>query len=337
MTARGYRFESARLSVDLLGLKFSNPIGLAGGFDKDGECINALSALGFGHIEIGTVTAIEQTGNPKPRLFRLPSDEALINRMGFNNRGSEYVRANLVKRHFTVPVGINIGKSKIVPIENAIEDYLSSLERLYALASFIIINVSSPNTPGLRKLQDRDSLNILLRAIREKAKSIASAEGGISVTKPIFVKIAPDLNGDQLDDIITIVTENQLGGIIATNTTIARDGLVTPSDKVTACGDGGLSGRPLRDHSTAMIAHIYRRTKGKMPIIGVGGILSAEDAFEKICAGASLVQIYTGLVFHGPGFVKSLKKGLDELLRKGAFSSLQDAVGTRADEWRDID
>jgi len=297
-----------RLEKQVLGLHFPNPVGLAAGFDKDGKHIPGLAALGFGFIEVGTVTPIAQDGNPKPRLFRLPKDNALINRMGFNNKGLDALVESLKKlRQKGAPNGLiiggNIGKNKITPNEAAVNDYLICFDKLFPWVDYFVVNVSSPNTPGLRELQEKEPLTQLLNQLQEKNRAQKSP-------KPILLKIAPDLTGSQLDDIIEIVQATNLAGVIATNTTISRTGLQTPDPQIEAMGLGGLSGVPVRDRATAVIRYLREKLGKNVVIIGVGGIDSAESAQEKLNAGADLIQVYTGLIFEGPGLVKRILKGL---------------------------
>lgn len=299
-----YKVEDKRLERELFGLKFKNPVGLAAGFDKDGKAFRAMSALGFGFIEVGTVTPKGQAGNPQPRLFRLPQDEALINRMGFNNAGMEAMTERLKgKRPEGLIVGGNIGKNKVTPNEEAANDYTLCFNALFPYVDYFVVNVSSPNTPNLRALQDKEPLTRLLSGLQklnqEKDKP-----------KPILLKIAPDLTNEQLDDIIDIVKETETAGVIATNTTISRDGLSTAEAKVQNIGNGGLSGQPVKERSTEVIRYLHEKSGGALTIIGVGGIASAADALEKLNAGASLVQVYSGLVYAGPSLVKDINKGI---------------------------
>jgi dihydroorotate dehydrogenase len=295
--------KGEHLKRHLFGLTFRNPVGLAAGFDKDARFYNELSHLGFGFIEVGTVTPEPQAGNPKPRLFRLVRDEALINRMGFNNEGLEAMIERLKKRRTDIVIGGNIGKNKITPNEQAVDDYLKCFHALYPYVDYFVVNVSSPNTPDLRELQDKAPLTALLNTLIAANRSKPSS-------KPILLKIAPDLNEHQLDDIIEIVSELEIAGIVATNTTISREGLSTPRKKVDAIGNGGLSGKPVRARSTEVIRYISEKTGGTIPIIAVGGIFTAEHAREKLAAGASLVQVYTGFIYEGPGIVRRICKGL---------------------------
>jgi len=288
--------------IEAFGLKFPNAVGLAAGFDKNAEGWPAAAALGFGHVEIGTITAQGQPGNPKPRVFRFPAEEAVINRMGFNNDGAELIAARLAKQpkpgQRRIPVGINLGKTKITPLEKAVEDYLASFARLADHADYMVLNVSSPNTPDLRKLQDEDRLRELLGAVM--AANRERLDAGRS-RKPVLLKIAPDLSFPQIDSVLGAIAEFGLDGIIATNTTLARPGFFATVEQA-----GGLSGKPLRKRSTEIINYIARSTGGKLPIIAVGGIHDAASAGEKLDAGATLVQIYTGMIFRGPFFAKDL-------------------------------
>lgn len=302
-----YQKHSPNLGREVFGLHFPNPVGLAAGFDKNAQLIDELSSFGFGFIEIGTVTPRPQEGNPKPRLFRLKADEALINRMGFNNEGLETVIKNLKKRKSKILVGGNIGKNKITPNEEATQDYLKSFEALFEYVDYFVVNVSSPNTPNLRALQDKAPLTALLQSLQDLNQQQAQP-------KPILLKIAPDLSNAQLDEIIEVVQITQIAGIIATNTTLDRDKLHTPSSTLTAIGAGGLSGKPLKDRATEVIRYLHQQSEGKLPIIGVGGIHSPEDALEKLQAGASLVQLYTGFVYEGPGIVKRINRLLEKKL-----------------------
>jgi dihydroorotate dehydrogenase len=313
------------------GLSFSNPVGLAAGFDKNGVAVDALSALGFAFIEVGTVTLEPQPGGAKPRIFRLPLDRALINRLAFNNTGATNVARNLSKAHPDCVLGINIGKSRKTPIEEANADYLKTLELLYPFADYIAINVSSPNTPELRELQRPELLGSLLEELQSRNQQLA-AEHNRAQALPLLLKIAPDLSDRELESIVETAMRSRIAGIIATNTTISREGLTTNRETVTACGPGGLSGAPLGRRSTQVISLIYRLSKGALTIIGVGGIFTAADAWEKICAGASLVQLYTGFIYEGPGVARRINDGLAEILKSSGFRSLDDAVGCRARE-----
>ncbi len=298
-----YGFEDSRLEREVFGLKFKNPVGLAAGFDKDAKLIDEMAMLGFGFIEIGTLTPKPQEGNPLPRLFRLPQDDALINRMGFNNGGVMAAVERLKKRKSSVIVGGNIGKNKLTPNENAVDDYLFCLEALHPYVDYFVVNVSSPNTPNLRDLQEKEPLKQLLQAVK-------TANDLKPNPKPILLKIAPDLTDGQLDDIVDIVKETGIAGVIATNTTIDRSQLSTSKGEVEAIGAGGVSGKVLANRSTEVIRYLHQKSKGAFPIVGVGGIFSAEDAIEKLEAGASLIQVYSGMVYEGPGLIKKINKGL---------------------------
>lgn len=293
--------------VELLGLAFPNAVGLAAGFDKNARAWPAAAALGFGHVEIGTVTALQQPGNPKPRMFRYPAQEAVINRMGFNNDGADAVAARLARQappgKRRIPLGINIGKSKAAPLDKAVTDYLTSFAKLADLADYLVLNVSSPNTPDLRRLQDEDRLRELLGVVTTANRERFSQLG--KPKKPVFLKIAPDLSFAQIDAVLTTIAHFGLDGIIATNTTLARPG---PFANVNE--PGGLSGPPVRARSTEVVSYISRKTGGKLPIIGVGGIHDAASAGEKMDAGASLVQVYTGMIFRGPFFARDLARAL---------------------------
>ncbi|NOS69479.1 MAG: quinone-dependent dihydroorotate dehydrogenase [Verrucomicrobia bacterium] len=352
-------FAAPPLPVDLFGLRFPNPVGLAAGMDKCADAVPAWAALGFGFSELGGVTWHPQPGNPSPRMFRAVADEAIINRMGFNNPGAEALAEKLRgwrtrglwPRH---PVGINLGKSKITPLEKAAEDYANSFRALRDLADFFVVNVSSPNTPGLRQLQDKAALDEILAAIQEvqnsPTKSVVSgqwpaasagghqtssqaspaADYGLRTTdsKPILIKVAPDLTFDALDEILELTGQRNIAGIVATNTTITRPATDDTDVQHIYSETGGLSGRPLRDRSTEVIRHLYRQSHGKLPIIGVGGIFNADDAWKKISAGASLVQIYTGLVYEGPGLVQDIVAGLVGKLGRECASNLLEKVGS---------
>ncbi len=298
-----YKANHQSLERNLFGLNFPNPVGLAAGFDKDAKMIDEFASLGFGFIEIGTLTPKPQSGNPQPRLFRLKQDGAIINRMGFNNEGLEAAIKKLKQRKSKIIVGGNIGKNKLTPNEKAFRDYEICFEQLFEYVDYFVVNVSSPNTPNLRELQDKEPLTKLLKGLMEKNNKKLNP-------KPILLKIAPDLSNTQLDDIITIVAETKIAGIIATNTTIERSGLKTTATAVTALGNGGLSGRPLAKRSTEVIRYLADKSKKAFPIIGVGGIMSSEDALEKLDAGASLIQLYTGFIYEGPALIKRINKAL---------------------------
>lgn len=298
-----YRLNDNRLRREVFGLKFENPVGLAAGFDKDALLFNELSSFGFGFIEIGTLTPVAQSGNPKPRLFRIPQDESLINRMGFNNGGVEDALKRLKNRKTDVIIGGNIGKNKLTPNSEAVSDYEKCFEALFEYVDYFVVNVSSPNTPGLRELQEKEPLTNLLLRLQELNTQKTKR-------KPLLLKIAPDLSNSQLDDIIEIIIETKLDGLIATNTTIDRNGLKTSRIKLESIGNGGVSGQAVKDRSTEVIRYISKQSKNAFPIIGVGGIHSADDAIEKLKAGASLIQIYTGFVYEGPSLVKKINKGI---------------------------
>jgi dihydroorotate dehydrogenase len=299
--------------VEAFGLRFPNAVGLAAGFDKNAVAWPAAAALGFGHVEIGTVTALPQPGNPRPRVFRYPEQEAVINRMGFNNLGSEAVAARLARQpgpgKRRIPLGINLGKSKVTEIEKATEDYLASFARLADHADYLVLNVSSPNTPGLRQLQDEGRLRELLAAVTRANRARAEVVGKRRV--PVLLKIAPDLTYQQIDAVLGVVSDHKLDGLIATNTTLARLG---PFKRVSE--SGGLSGLPLRARATQVIRYISKATNGRLPLIGVGGIHDIESGAEKLDAGATLVQIYTGMIYRGPFFAAELAKGLSDRQRR---------------------
>ena len=317
------------LPINRFGLTFSNPVGLAAGFDKDGIALQALCALGFGFIEAGTVTYHSQPGNPRPRLFRLPDDKALINRAGFNNHGAEAFVERVSQHRPNCILGVSIGKSKIVPFEEAVEDYLRCFETIYPVADYVAVNVSSPNTPGLRQLQQAEQLNSLLSSLQQRNRELAKGKQPL----PLLVKFSPDMTDAELESAVSAAKQNQVAGIIATNTTISRSGLLTPAAQVEACGEGGLSGSPLRKTSNKVIARLYQMTRGQVTLIGVGGIFTAEDAWEKICAGASLVQLYTGFIYQGPTIANEIVEGLDTIMKRDGLSSWEQAIGSRAEEF----
>ncbi|MEN9226964.1 MAG: quinone-dependent dihydroorotate dehydrogenase [Thermostichus sp. HHBFW_bins_43] len=302
---RLFCYRDPLLEVKLWGLTFPNPIGLAAGFDKDGLGLAVWPSLGFGFVEVGTVTAQAQPGNPKPRLFQLPLDRAALNRMGFNNRGAAALAERL--RHLPqrrIPIGVNLGKSKVTPLNEAATDYLASFRLLKELGDYFVVNVSSPNTPGLRSLQATEQLEPILSALQQENQG----------QKPLLVKIAPDLDWPELDGILALARTHQLAGIVATNTTLRRDNLKTrflPGSGIPIAKEaGGISGAPLRERSTEVIRYIHTATQGQLPIIGVGGIFTVADALEKWQAGASLLQVYTGWVYEGPGLVRRLLRGI---------------------------
>lgn len=320
-----------KLPVNLFGLRFPNPVGLAAGMDKNAEAVPAWAALGFGFSELGGVTWYAQPGNPEPRIFRAIPEAAIVNRMGFNNAGAEALAQKLsawreAKRWPNHPVGINLGKSKITPLDKAAEDYANSFRVLRDLADFFVVNVSSPNTPNLRQLQDKAALDEIFTALQE----LNGARTTGMQRKPILVKVAPDLTFEALDEILELVGPRNIAGIVATNTTIVRPPSDDTSVQKVYAETGGLSGRPLRERSTEIIRHLFRQTRGKLPIIGVGGIFNADDAWEKICAGASLLQVYTGLVYEGPGLPKAIVTGLQERLSASGLANLSQAVGQNA-------
>lgn len=332
-TFLGDRFKRSPFgTLRRFGLTFANPVGLAAGFDKDGIALESLAALGFGFIEAGTVTYHPQPGNERPRLFRLPLDQALINRAGFNNAGAEAFAERVAGRRLDYVLGVSIGKSKTVPLEDAVSDYLKSFTAVYPIADYIAVNVSSPNTPRLRELQESEQLDALLRALQERNQQLADQTDGRRVL-PLLVKLSPDLDADELQNMVTVAQRNRVAGLIATNTTIARAPLKTRDARVQACGAGGLSGAPLRQRSREMIARIYKITEGSLPLIGVGGIFTAEDAWEMISAGASLLQVYTGLIYEGPAIARNINDGLRKIISSKGFVSLDEAVGSRAKEF----
>ncbi|MUH01358.1 quinone-dependent dihydroorotate dehydrogenase [Scytonema sp. UIC 10036] len=323
---RWFCLEDKRLEQNLFGLTFPNPLGLAAGFDKDGVAVPIWSSFGFGFAEMGTVTFHQQPGNPPPRLFRLPLDKAALNRMGFNNSGAEAMAIRLAEVPpdlRSIPIGLNLGKSKITTLEDAALDYRNSFHLLKDYGDYFVVNVSSPNTPGLRSLQDASMLSSILAALQQEN----------SLNKPLFVKIAPDLEWQAITDIISLAKTYRLAGIIATNTTISRNGLRTqvipqtgksPQDEA-----GGISGAPLKERSTEIIRFIWQQTAGQIPIIGVGGIFTAEDAWEKITAGASLLQVYTGWIYEGPAMVRHILQGLLSKLEQNGFNSISEAIGSQ--------
>lgn len=319
--------SDVRLEQKLWQVSFPNPVGLAAGFDKDGVAAGVWSNFGFGFAELGTVTFQTQPGNPRPRLFRLPQDLAALNRMGFNNCGAAAMATRLAETMnqdtSSIPIGINLGKSKVTPLDAAAADYLGSFRLLKDFGDYFVVNVSSPNTPGLRSLQDAAGLSLILDALQQENQG----------QKPILVKIAPDLEWEAIADILLLAKTYQLAGIIATNTTIRRDGLktkvISATGKAVTTEAGGISGAPLRDRSTAVIRFIWKQTQGELPIIGVGGIFTAEDAWEKITAGASLVQVYTGWIYEGPFMLRQILAGLLQKLAERGLSSISEAVGSK--------
>jgi dihydroorotate dehydrogenase len=341
-------YSAPALPVEVFGLNFPNPVGLAAGMDKHATAAPVWPALGFGFSELGGVTWHAQPGNPAPRMFRAVQDEALINRMGFNNPGAEALARKLADwralgRWPNHPVGVNLGKSKITPLETAADDYAGSFRLLWPHADFFVVNVSSPNTPNLRQLQDKGALDEILAALQEVNRAPSAERDGKASTadpsrlaprasgfapKPILVKVAPDLSFEALDEILELVGPRGIAGVVATNTTIARPQSADPRLRQIYAETGGLSGKPLRSRSTEVIRHLSRQTKGHLPIIGVGGIFDADDAWEKITAGATLVQVYTGLVYEGPAVVGAIVRGLQERLCERGLRNLSQAVGT---------
>jgi len=308
--------------LERFGLKFANPLGIAAGFDKNATMAGALAALGFGFVEVGTVTLRPQEGNPRPRLFRLTDDRALINRLGFNNDGARAVAERLAMLGRKCVIGVNIGKNREVPNEVAVANYVETFEIVHPVADYVTVNISSPNTPGLRELQKAENLDELLIALQQRNRELGA--------KPLLVKVAPDLADEEVNAIADTCVQLGIAGIIATNTTVSRDGLRTPDPA--SFGPGGLSGKPLAARSNQIISRIFQRTGGRLPIIGVGGIFTPEDAFEKVCCGASLLQAYTGFIYGGPGFARDINRGLQRILRERGFKNFDDAVGSRTSE-----
>jgi dihydroorotate dehydrogenase len=305
------------LRSTVFGVEFPNPMGLAAGFDKNAEGIDTWGALGFGYAEVGTLTPKAQPGNPKPRLFRLPADKAILNRMGFNNDGAENAAINVQRAAVRdIPIAANIGKNKLTPAGEAVADYRIGAETLGPLADFVVVNVSSPNTPGLRDLQAVDSLRPILAAVRD------------AVSVPVLVKIAPDLSDEDVDAIADLAVELSLAGIVATNTTISRAGLATSHVKVAAAGPGGISGPPVAERSLALLRRLYARVGAQLVIISCGGITTADDAWQRITAGASLIQGYTGFIYHGAFWTRTINRGLARKLRAAGFASISEAVGS---------
>jgi dihydroorotate dehydrogenase len=316
MRAKALRGATPGMAVDVAGLRFAHPVALAAGLDKDAEAVDGLFACGFSAVEIGTLTPRPQPGNPTPRLFRLPEHRAVINRMGFNNHGAADAATRLRALTWRPgPLGVNIGKNKDTPLEKAVDDYVACVDALAPLGDYVVVNASSPNTPGLRKLQEPEQLGHLLRAVQERLASVAPG-------KPLFLKIAPDLTPEAVDEVVDVVRACGLTGLIATNTTIAR-----PFEHPLAKEAGGLSGAPVREPANAVIRRAYLRSGGALPIIGVGGVFTAEDVYEKLRAGASVVQVYTGFIYEGPGMVGRILPGLAALLARDGFSQVRDAIG----------
>ncbi len=317
----GMTVESPRLSQNLFGLTFPNPVGVAAGFDKNAVALRTLAALGFGFVEAGTVTYHPQPGNPRPRIMRVPGRRALINRMGFNNDGAARVARRLARAGpLPVPVGISLGKSRVTPIEQAVEDYRASYRLLAPHAGYVAINVSSPNTPGLRSLQERDQIEVLLSGFQEEGDVLASRTGR---RPPLLVKVAPDLTDDALEELLDVCLDQEIDGLIAVNTTIARDGVPVQFD-------GGLSGRPLFRRALEVVRFIDHHTEGRLPVIGVGGIFNAGDAYAMIRSGARLVQVYTGLIYEGPTIARRINRGLLRLMDRDGLTSLSDIRSSRS-------
>jgi len=320
-------FSDPALKIERFGLSFPNPVGLAAGFDKNGVALQPLAALGFSHIEAGTVTYHAQPGNPRPRLFRLSEDQALINRAGFNNEGAAAFARRVEQHRPDCVLGVSIGKSKITPLAEATADYLASFELVYNVADYIAVNVSSPNTPQLRELQQSEQLSSLLSALQTRGRELQQR---YQRRVPLLVKLSPDLERGELEMIVDVIERLRIDGIIATNTTVSRDRLRTDSRRIASIGEGGLSGKPLANRSTQMIAQLYELTGGRIPLIGVGGIFNADDAWEKICAGASLVQLYTGFIYQGPTIAQQINEGLSHILAREGFTGLEAVIGCRA-------
>jgi dihydroorotate dehydrogenase len=320
-------YTHSRLASTVAGIRFPNPVGLAAGCDKNGRAVAMWPRFGFGFVEVGTITAQPQPGNPKPRLFRVPEHGALVNRLGFNSEGSQAVARRLARlrrngRALAVPLGINIGKTKLVSGDEAIlEDYLTSFRRLSRLAEFMVVNVSSPNTPGLRQWQERDKLQALLSALTEEARALGRKRDQTPI--PLFVKISPDMADADMADVVAVALELGLAGIVATNTTISREGAVANVEQT-----GGLSGKPLRERANEVMRFLYRETQGRLPLIGVGGIFTAEDAYERIRSGASLVQLYTGMIYEGPFLPRRINEGLLRLMERDGVTNIAELVGT---------
>ena len=310
--------------IKRFGLTFGNPLGVAAGFDKNGKVAGQLAALGFGFVEVGTLTLEAQKGNEKPRLFRLPEDKALINRLGFNNEGTEKVIERLKKKHRNYILGVNIGKNKNVPNEEAIENYLKSFDLAVKVADYVAVNVSSPNTPNLRELQKAENLEELLAALQKRNSELGEQN---AQRLPLLVKIAPDLSNSEIEEITDICLRLKIAGIIATNTTTSRENLRAEKSVIEKIGNGGLSGLPLQNRSNKVIEQIYKDSKGKLPVVGVGGIFTAEDAYEKIASGACLLESYTGFVYRGFTFARDINFGLAKILRQKGFRHLDEAVG----------
>lgn len=324
-------FGAAELPVDVFGLRFPNPLGLAAGMDKRAQAVPMWEALGFGFSELGGVTRHPQPGNPPPRMFRAPADGALVNRMGFNNPGAEAFAAQL--RHWHAegrwpahPVGVNLGKSRITPLDAAADDFLFSFRLTWPWADFFVVNVSSPNTPNLRQLQDGPALEAILGVLQDANAELAAVAG--RAPKPLLVKVAPDLSFDALDEILALAVPRGLAGLVAANTTTTRPATGAGAVHAVFTEAGGLSGRPLRRRSNEVIRHVFRQTRGGLPIIGVGGVFDAADAWEKLACGASLVQVYTGMVYEGPGLARAIVRGLRERLARSGAKAIGEIVGS---------
>ena len=320
LVRRGYASRTPSLPVDIMGLRFPNPVGLAAGLDKEAHCLAPLHDFGFGFVELGTVTPLPQPGNPRPRLFRLARHAAIINRMGFNSAGLSAFLENLAAQPRRGVIGINLGKNKLTPDALAIDDYLTGLRAVYAHADYVTLNISSPNTPGLRALQDEAPLDALLGALKREQRQLAQTHGRLV---PIALKIAPDLDDTGIDAIARLLLAHHMDAVIATNTTITRPGL---EQEPRAHEAGGLSGRPLRALSTQVIRRLHASLQGRIPIIGVGGVGNADDAWEKLVAGADLIQLYTAFIYRGPGIVSEIVRGLAEKVRAYDTTSLSDAL-----------
>lgn len=312
-----------QLTMSALGMLFSSPIGLSGGLDKQGQSVNAFAALGFGYIEVGTVTPLPQPGNPKPRMFRVPEDGAIINRLGFNSLGAKVVAHNLTQYPSSIPLFMNIGKNKATPLDQANDDYITCMRELYSFAHAFVLNISSPNTEGLRSLHEMDRLQSLLQEARDENNRQAAAKG-IS-PKPLLLKLSPDLEGEHVKGIVNLVQEIGIDGFIIANTTVSREGV---TNSTLAQETGGLSGKPIMKLSTDMVKHVYSLTEGRIPIIASGGVFSAKDAYDKIRAGASMVQVYTGMIYEGPGLIGRMNRELVEFLEQDGFERVEDAIGS---------
>ncbi|MGE4288616.1 MAG: quinone-dependent dihydroorotate dehydrogenase [Salinivirgaceae bacterium] len=304
-----YNCDCLQMETEVCGIRFPNKVGIAAGFDKNAEVYDVLESFGFGHVEIGTVTPLAQKGNPKPRLFRLPADKALINRMGFNNKGLEHAVKQLKKRNPSLIIGGNIGKNSLTPNQEALNDYRTCFVGLYPYVDYLVVNVSCPNITDLHKLQDQEELELLL-------SDLMNWRANQPVKKPVFLKISPDLNQYQLDETLDVVKRLGIDGVVVSNTSTTRQGLSTPKDAIIRIANGGLSGKPIAARTTELIAYIYEKTQGNLPIIGTGGIFTPEDALDKLKAGASLVQVYTGFIYEGPGIAKRINKRLNKELQK---------------------